>query len=266
MDKIIKKPVNDPKRSKNIAVPKRVPGETSEARQRREMLEEALVRACIAEGLTRDEMSIMLDISQQEVGVIENRLLATDAHREVVKTVPQRYYEYALKQDQCVRDLDGIVDFVRGEISNYLEDRKRALAEYRDDSISLKKAMPVSPPTGVAVLAIKAKSTIFDQTIKTGQELGIIPKRAKEVRVSGSINLAALPTDSLKSMLEKKLNEMNVLVTQGTIPQTFVKMMEKIGNATTGISGGISDDGGSEYSDSPRELVGRTEPMDGEEE
>jgi len=233
-------------------------------RQRREMLEEALMRACIAEGMTRDEICVALGMNHHDAGLVETRLLAFDAQREIVKTVPQRFYEYAIKQEQCVRDLDGIVEFARDEIKNYQEDRKRALAEYSDDSMSLKKALPNHPPIGVAVLAIKAKSAIFDQTIKTGQELGIVPKRAKEVRVSGNINLAALPTDSLKSMLEKKLNEMSVLVTEGQIPQTYVKMMEK-NNEQARLSGRILDDGGYESGDSSREVDVGEESVDGED-
>jgi hypothetical protein len=74
-------------------------------------------------------------------------------------------------------------------------------------------------------MAIKAKSDIFDRVIKTGQEMGIIEKRAKEMRVSGQINLAALPTERLKLLLQKRMQAFESLVKTGTLPAAFNKML-----------------------------------------
>lgn len=301
-NKVVKEIMRDPRRSKNIVVPKKTKDETREQEQRREMLEEYLLRACMAEGMSRDEICYQLEMTPSELGSVEVRLQSFDLQREIVKTVPQRYYEYALKQEQCVRDLDGVVDFVRDEITEYMEERRRYkedrarydgyVRQYEEDcrkmrevfetevdeegnflhSITeLHKAMPPmpkppqlphsTPPISVAAMAIKAKSTIFEQTIKTGQELGIIPKRAKEIRVSGSINLAAMPTDALKSLLEKRLSSMQQLVTVGTIPQTYLKKMEQLDNGTTGSPGRVLDGRGQESGSSTGETVGRAESV-----
>jgi hypothetical protein len=225
--KRVLEPVADRRRSRTIKVPKKVvePGKKDEAvtaRNKRQRIEEELLRACFAEGMQREEVMRLMDITEFQLAAIEKRLLANDGQRHLSMTAAHRYYIYALQQEQCVHDLDGFIQEAYDSIHNWNE-----AAKLYGSPGAARKVLGAAPSNQSAILAIKAKSEILDRTIKMGQEMGIIQKRAKEVRVSGQLNLAALPTEQLKKELSKKLDQFQELVGKGTVPDTYKRMLEK---------------------------------------
>lgn len=186
-------------------------------------IEEELYKACVAEGMPESKMLKILNVDPYALRLIEKRLLANSGQKFLTKTTAHRYYEYMLRQEQCIKDLEYFIKILQQEIDVWDKEYKQCVKSNSFDQI---KRLP-KPSIQSVIMAVKAKSEIHDKVLKTGQEMGIIEKRAKEIRVSGNINLAALPTDKLKDMLSKKLKEFDMLVENGKIPNTYKKMLER---------------------------------------
>ena len=161
---------------------------------------EAYFRLCIAEGLSRDEIMARMGWSDAEYDRIERRVLETDAARFTAMGTAHRYYVYMLQQEQCAHELDVLLDEMR-----------------KQDSA----------PATAMVAAVKAKSKIFDNTIRMGQELGVIAKRAKEIRVVGQVNLATMSNDELAKMYDEMLGKFAAMVEPNrSLPSHYQKMLE----------------------------------------
>lgn len=183
--------------------------------------------------MTRDDILSVMQIREDQLVTIEKRLLANDGQRNLSLSTAHRYYIYCLQQEQCVRDLEFFVQQSYEAIENW----NKAAKIYGSPGVA-RKILGAAPTNQAAILAIKAKSEILDRTLKTGQDMGIIQKRAKEIRVSGSLNLAALPTDQLRIELQKKLRQFDQLVEEGSLPPTYVKMLEAGRRDGQSVSGG----------------------------
>jgi len=225
--KRVLEPVEDRRRSRTIKIPRRhnnepLKDESVSERNGRMRIEEELLRACLSEGMQRDEILRLMKIGEHQLSIIEKRLLANDGQRHLTMTAAHRYYMYTLQQEQCVRDLDGFIQESHDAINNW-----NKAAKLYGSPATARKVLGPAPSTQSGILAVKAKSEILDRTIKMGQDIGIIQKRAKEVRVSGQLNLAALPTEQLKKELTKKLDQFQALVSRGKVPSTYRRMLEK---------------------------------------
>lgn len=231
----------DRKRSRAIAVPKRQAelsgSEDPTNRRKRHRIEEELLRACIAEGMSREDIAAVMQLRDDQIATIEKRLLSNDGQRQLTLSTAHRYYIYCLQQEQCVRDLDYFVEASYQAIDAW----NKAAKLYGSPGVA-RKVLGAAPSNQGAILAIKAKSEILDRTIKMGQDMGIIQKRAKEVRVSGQLNLAALPTEQLKKTLQKKLNQFEELVGKGKLPKQYIKMLEGKNDVGEGSISGRSDE------------------------
>lgn len=214
--------ISDRKLSRSIEVPKVEKLEHRVAdRNARYRIEEEMLRACVSEGMSREQIMDHMEINNSQLTTIEKRLLANDGQRTLSMSTAQRYYQYFLKQEQCVRDLDYFVELTCDAVNKWKD-----AAEKLGSFDIARKTIGAMPSIQGAVIAVKAKSDIYDRTIKMGQELGIIAKRAKEIRVSGQLNLAALPTEQLKKVLEKKLDQFDKLVSEGKLPENYIKMLK----------------------------------------
>jgi len=221
--RVVKQIKDDRKRSTVITVPKNQPNSDRPAiRKAKHRIEEEMLRACLSEGMTREDIMVVMSLNESQVATIEKRLLANDGQKRLAMTTAHRYYVYCLQQEQCIRDLDYFVDETYRAIRNWND----AAKIYGSPGVA-RKILGNVPSTQSAVIAIKAKSDILERTIKTGQDMGVIQKRAKEVRLSGQINLAALPTEQLRKTLQKKMNQFEELVGKGTIPKMYIKMLEQ---------------------------------------
>jgi transcriptional regulator with XRE-family HTH domain len=209
----VRKPVSHRLRTQEL----NKPNGKDTSKRARNVVEEELFKAGLAEGLTREQIATVLGLTTAQLAPIEKRVLANDGQRFLTKATAYRYYEYYLRQEQCIRDLEYFVQMIYNDAEKYAVAYKNACDGKLDEDYKL----PPKPSVQAAVMAIKAKSDIHDKTIRMGQELGIIEKRAKEIRVSGNINLAALPTEQLRLMLDKKLKQMDALVSRGEVPSVF---------------------------------------------
>jgi hypothetical protein len=142
-------------------------------------LKQAMVymRAFLAEGLSREEIKSRLGVDDKMYDEIEILLLEMEGAKFTSMGTAHRYYIYMLRQEQFIRELD---QFTR----IHMEDDPRK--------------------SGV-VGAIKAKAQLVENMMKMGQELGIISKRAKEIRVLGEINLVALPNEEIQQLYEERM-------------------------------------------------------------
>lgn len=220
-----------------ISVPRRVVPEGAHdesltSRSRRYRIEEELLRACFAEGMTREDILALMNIGEDRLAIIEKRLLANDGQRVITMSAAHRFYIFVLQQEQCARDLDYFVEQTYAAMQNW----NSAAKLYGSPAVA-RKVLGAAPTAQPAILAIKAKSEIFERTLKMGQELGIVQKRAKEIRVSGNINLAACTTEQLRENLQKKLVQFEQLVTDGELPDVYQKMLTSGENGQS-VSGG----------------------------
>jgi hypothetical protein len=200
--------------------------ETKAGTVRRWRLEEELLRACLAEGMTRTYIKKILGVGDKDLGVIEKRLLANEGQPFINQSTAHRFFTYTLQQEQCVRDLEYVLSSIIAEMDMWNEAYQNRLNDESDDEDGSSKPMPPKPSAQAAIMAIKAKSEIHDRTIRMGQDLGLIEKRAKELRVSGNLNLAALPTEELRVVLDKKLKEFQALVGEGRLPTVYERMIK----------------------------------------
>lgn len=213
LERRIRKPANHRHRTQEL---KKQNGSETNTRAKK-VIEEEIFKAGLAEGLSRVQIAQMLSLTTAQLAPIEKRVLTEDGQRFLTKATAYRYYEYALKQEQCIRDLDYFVQVIYEESEEYAKVYKDICQGKVDEDYKL----PSKPSIQAAIMAIKAKSDIHDKTIKMGQELGIVEKRAKEIRVSGNLNLAALPTEQIRLVLSKKMKQMDNLVSKGEVPSVF---------------------------------------------
>ena len=181
-----------------------------------------LFKAAMAEGMNRREIRKILGLNEDLFDKIEKQVINEDGQVEITKASPYRYYEYIQRQEKCIRDLEYFTNQVDSEIEFY----KKAQKDFNSGKIE--KLPSGRPNINAGIMAIKTKSDILDKMIKTGQELGIVEKRAKELRVSGNLNLAALPTEELKSLMSKKMKDMHLLVEKEKLPAVYTKMLPPI--------------------------------------
>jgi hypothetical protein len=200
--------------SNSISIPVKSSDDQRSDTIRRWRVEESMLRACISEGMSRDQIKEVMSLNEHGIGVIEKRLLANDGQIALNQSTAHRFYNYTLQQEQCVRDLEYIISMIVAEME-----------QSRDFSGEGEFNKRLSPQA--AIIAIKAKSEILDKVVKTGQDMGIIEKRARELRVSGNLNLATLSTDDLKKTLSDKLDEFQKLVGTGKLPSVYERLIRQ---------------------------------------
>jgi hypothetical protein len=158
------------------------------------------MRAFIAEGLSREEIKERLGVDDKMYDEVEMLLLETEGAKFTNMGTAHRYFHYMLRTEQFVRELD---QFTR----LHMEDDPRK--------------------SGV-VGAIKAKAQLTENMMKMGQELGIISKRAKEVRVLGEINLVALPNEEIQQLYEERMSWFqNVMQGTPALPSAYSNILKR---------------------------------------
>ena len=112
--------------------------------------------------------------------------------------------------------------FAREEDSVLLErgaDPVEVFTEYREAQLlaareleDLAQIFRSSKQFSALVGAVKARSEILDKIIKTGQELGLIKRAAKEIRVRGKVNYEEKSIKELRLLLRGEFEEMQRLI------------------------------------------------------
>lgn len=171
------------------------------------------MRAFLAEGLSREEIKKRLGIDDKVYDEIEMILLETEGTKFTNMGTAHRYYVYMLRTEQFIRELD---QFTR----LHMEDDPRK--------------------SGV-VGAIKAKAQLTENLMRMGQELGIISKRAKEIRVLGEINLVALPNEEIRQLYEERMSFFqSVMRGSPALPPAYNNILKRA------VEGGHAEETGSE--------------------
>lgn len=142
------------------------------------------LRAFIAEGISREEIKLRLGIDDITFDLIEARLVESDGMKYVEMGTAHRFYYFTLKMEQCARELDSFIDTHIGD----------------------------DPRKSGVVGAIKAKAQIHKDVLTMGQDLGIINKRAKELRMFGEINLSVMPNEKLKELYVEQMERFDNII------------------------------------------------------
>ena len=116
-----------------------------------------------------------------------------------------------LAVERFVRDEDKrLMDNVdpRAVFSEYRTQQLQAAAELED----LAEIFRHSRQFNALVSAVKARSDILDKVIKTGQELGIVKRAAREVNVTGQIDFKSMSIRELRVHLRQEMTEVRELL------------------------------------------------------
>ena len=173
---------------------------TKDAKTRDAWIKHAVpyMRAFLAEGLSQDEIKERLGVTDYIYDRVEQYLFDTEATKVSNFGSSRHYYLYLLRMEYAARQLD------------------RYIEKHMDDA------------TGAGVVsAIKAKAGLYGDVIKMGQDLGIVSKRAKELRMYGNINLATLDTDELQELMLSKMKSFADLVSpKAALPDAYNTMLK----------------------------------------
>lgn len=142
-------------------------------------------RACVALNYSRDEVLEQTGWSLQWLMTIEEYVEKED--RETFEKRDPRlvFADYRQRQLQCARELEDLTEVYRR-----------------------------SKQFSAMVNAIKARSDILDKILKTGQDLGIIEKKAKKLEVSGGLNVdvSTHTVEELRVHIAAEMREMSDLL------------------------------------------------------
>jgi hypothetical protein len=168
-------------RSKHIAR-KGLPKLASNATLSQRKQEAARYRACIGLMWSREQILAETGWSLQQFLAIERYV--RDEDRQLADEVDPRitFSNYKLMQYQAARELEDLAEVFRH-----------------------------SRQFSALVTAIKARSDILDRVIKTGQDLGIVKRAAREVNVNAKIDFRSMNVSELKVHLSNEIKEVNDL-------------------------------------------------------
>lgn len=156
-----------------------------------------VVRSFIADGLSRTEIMLRLNINEKQYDRIEVNLIENDGAQLINSSVAQLYLFYVLRMEGCIRQIDSYIQ----------------AAPKHDAKI---------------INAVKTKAGLLKDILTTGQDMGVINKKAKEVRVLGDINLAVMDTDHLQNLMFDRLKDFNKLIgkEEKTLPTAYERILD----------------------------------------
>jgi len=141
----------------------------------------ARLRGAMVEGLNDDEIAERVGIAWEEVAELKRKLLDAEAEAARAEPTEHTYARYVLDQRQCIKELDTIID-------------------------DYEKEKNVSAIVG----AVRAKSDILDRVLKSGQELGLVRKRAAAGGLAAGEAVKKLNSSQFRQYI---VNEMKVFQT-----------------------------------------------------
>jgi hypothetical protein len=96
----------------------------------------------------------------------------------------------------------------RSVFASYREQQLQITSELED----LSEIFRGSKQFSALVSALRTRADVLDRIIKTGQDLGIIHKTAKQVEVSGTVDVTQLDVKELRVHITKQVDEINRLL------------------------------------------------------
>lgn len=145
----------------------------------------AKLRGCLEEGLEDDDLTLRLGYDWGQIQELKQAFFEHEAEGIRKRSTEQAYAEYVIEQRRCMKDLDKVID------------------DYKDGK-----------NLQAFVGAVRAKSGIIDQMVKTGQEFGLIERKTPgQISVAGQAifqmtkvelkQLIIAEQSSLQSVLER---------------------------------------------------------------
>lgn len=138
----------------------------------------------LSEGKSDEEIRAELEISEDQLAGLRERMNSQIGERLKRRAPEQVYLEYVIHQRSCMALLD------------------EAIGRFRLDRAA----------SGSIVQAIRARSDIYDKTIKFGQELGLVKKMPDEKRIIGGILVTQLSDDQLRNAIADQVTAMQKMV------------------------------------------------------
>lgn len=153
----------------------------------------AQYRACVALVLSREEILQETGWSLQWLMTIENYVEKEDKELYERKDPRLVFAEYRQRQLQCARELEDLTEIYRR-----------------------------SKQYSAMVNAVKARSDIIDRIFKTGQDLGIIEKKAKKIEIDGKVGLdvTSLSVEELRVHVSTEVRELADLLNLPPAPDS----------------------------------------------
>lgn len=98
-------------------------------------------------------------------------------------------------------------------------DSRSIFATYREQQIQiateledLSEIFRTSKQFSALVSSLRVRADVLDRIVKTGQELGVIHKTAKQVEVSGNVDVTQLNVEELRVHITKQVEEVHRLL------------------------------------------------------
>jgi len=169
---------------------------------RREMI--ALVR----NGVSNFDLNSNQKISKQKIAIMQFRAARALGYgkAKILKETGWSLQWYlqveALvhKQDRryAERQVDPAILF-----AEYKEKQMLAVRELEDLTVAFRESKQYS----ALVTAIRTRSEILDKILKTGQDLGVIARTAKEFKISGQIDYRSMSLNEIRVALDKEMGQ-----------------------------------------------------------
>lgn len=98
-------------------------------------------------------------------------------------------------------------------------DARNLFAAYRDQQLQiaaeledLSEIFRSSRQYNALVASLRTRADVLDRIVKTGQELGVVTRSAKQVEVSGQVDITQLDVKELRIHIEHQLSEVRALL------------------------------------------------------
>ncbi len=149
----------------------------------------AEIRSFLADGASDREISGELGITIKDVRTLMRQLISDELEEITNDSAEEVWAKYRIRMDGCIQDLDDVIEkAIGGE-----EIPKGGL--------------------NAAVNAVKAKTSILDNVLKRGQELGVLHKEPDKKVIVGGIAVTSVALEELRELVDSRRAAVEDLVT-----------------------------------------------------
>lgn len=152
--------------------------------------------ALMAMGFDENQIILEMGLHHIEFEALLERFYREQEVRVAAKTSMRTYLDYANRQNQLIRDLEGLKNQLRG----------------KEDEADDKRKWATGAGAGAYVGAVRAQSEIFDKVISTGQSLEIIKVAAKRIEHVGGRSVKDMNPEELRIAIQNELTAMQRMV------------------------------------------------------
>ena len=158
------------------------------------------LRELLTLGYSEDEIAAELGVRLGTFRQLKKTLLEFEVRDILKKPITQTFIEYMIAQENCLKDLAGVLNPTPGASGTVRE---------------------LNP--AVTIQGIRLKSEIFDKILQRGQELGVISKDRKVLP-----DEAAMGDEELKRLAEAEFQNLRGLIDDLKIPKAKIVRKKKL--------------------------------------